>query len=189
MAAESASRIPESIQTQAGQQLYLAAMSLPFGYEPSFANEMLFQALYELWVKLGRQPKYSEVEKPICRYSTNPYTQRFGSWRKSLEAFVDYVNAEEMPAPRIESLDSTLLPQRRRSRTINLRLRFRVLQRDRFCCCACGRSPASTLGLVLEVDHMKPWSKGGETEIENLQTLCSKCNQGKSNIYEQEEAK
>ncbi|MDR2876514.1 MAG: HNH endonuclease [Chromatiales bacterium] len=29
---------------------------------------------------------------------------------------------------------------------------------------------------------MKPWSKGGETVIENLRTLCSLCNIGKSNV-------
>ncbi len=32
------------------------------------------------------------------------------------------------------------------------------------------------------IDHIKPWSKGGETVLENLQTLCATCNLGKSNI-------
>ncbi|RKX24889.1 MAG: hypothetical protein DRP45_07160 [Candidatus Zixiibacteriota bacterium] len=35
----------------------------------------------------------------------------------------------------------------------------------------------------MEVDHKIPWSKGGETIEENLQTLCSECNQGKSNLF------
>ena len=29
-------------------------------------------------------------------------------------------------------------------------------------------------------DHIKPWSKGGATERENLQMLCSECNLKKS---------
>jgi 5-methylcytosine-specific restriction endonuclease McrA len=32
------------------------------------------------------------------------------------------------------------------------------------------------------VDHIVPWSKGGETILENLRTLCSKCNLGKGNV-------
>ncbi|MER2514411.1 MAG: HNH endonuclease [Nitrosomonas ureae] len=58
---------------------------------------------------------------------------------------------------------------------------FKALQRDRFRCCACGASPSITLGVALEIDHIKPWSKGDETVIENLQTLCTSCNQGKTN--------
>ena len=68
------------------------------------------------------------------------------------------------------------------SRDINLRLRFRVLQRDNFKCCACGASPAKDPAVELHVDHITPWAKGGETVFENLQTLCSKCNLGKSDI-------
>ncbi|RAE55164.1 HNH endonuclease, partial [Burkholderia multivorans] len=37
--------------------------------------------------------------------------------------------------------------------------------------------------LLLEVDHIKPISKGGLSEIENLQTLCWRCNRSKSNKY------
>jgi 5-methylcytosine-specific restriction endonuclease McrA len=57
------------------------------------------------------------------------------------------------------------------------------LQRDRFTCCACGASPALSPGVELHVDHIVPWSKGGETGLENLQTLCSVCNLGKSNVH------
>jgi 5-methylcytosine-specific restriction endonuclease McrA len=34
-------------------------------------------------------------------------------------------------------------------------------------------------GVELHVDHVTPWSKGGETTLANLQTLCNKCNLGK----------
>lgn len=73
--------------------------------------------------------------------------------------------------------------QRRKTvRDIDLRLRFKVMHRDNFKCCKCGASPAKDPSVELHVDHIIPWSKGGETVIENLQTLCSKCNLGKSDL-------
>jgi len=35
----------------------------------------------------------------------------------------------------------------------------------------------------MEGDHIKPWSKGGRTELENCQMLCKSCNGKKSNKY------
>lgn len=61
----------------------------------------------------------------------------------------------------------------------SMSLRFEVLKRDLFKCCACGASPAKDASVELHIDHIIPWTKGGETIAENLQTLCSKCNLGK----------
>lgn len=69
-----------------------------------------------------------------------------------------------------------------KSRKIPDKLRYKVLKRDNFKCCACGASPAKDPSVELHIDHIIPWSKGGETTMENLQTLCSKCNLGKSNL-------
>lgn len=55
-----------------------------------------------------------------------------------------------------------------------------VLARDNWTCCSCGRT-AKEEGVTLEVDHILPRSKGGTDEMSNLQTLCKKCNVGKSN--------
>ncbi|MBI2460406.1 MAG: HNH endonuclease [Candidatus Rokubacteria bacterium] len=55
-----------------------------------------------------------------------------------------------------------------------------MYQRDRFRCVFCGRSPISDLTVELHVDHVVPFVRSGETALENLQTLCSKCNLGKA---------
>lgn len=68
---------------------------------------------------------------------------------------------------------------RKCSRTISDKLRYQVLKRDNFKCCACGASPAKDPSVELHIDHIIPWSKGGKTELANLQTLCSRCNLGK----------
>ena len=69
-----------------------------------------------------------------------------------------------------------------RSRDPSTRLRFEVLYRDKFTCRFCGASPTKDPAVTLHVDHIVPWSKGGETTLDNLQTLCAKCNLGKSNL-------
>lgn len=55
-----------------------------------------------------------------------------------------------------------------------------ILARDQWKCLSCGRS-AQVDGVLLEVDHIVPRSKGGTDDVSNLQTLCKKCNVGKSN--------
>jgi len=56
-------------------------------------------------------------------------------------------------------------------------IRYEVLKRDRKCV-LCGEDGSEHR---LEVDHIKPRSKGGSNDLSNLQTLCSRCNRGKSN--------
>ncbi len=61
---------------------------------------------------------------------------------------------------------------------LSLRKRWAVLERDNKKCVVCGASAGD--GVELEVDHIKPVSKGGSDELENLQTLCFDCNRGKA---------
>jgi 5-methylcytosine-specific restriction endonuclease McrA len=35
--------------------------------------------------------------------------------------------------------------------------------------------------VTLHIDHIVPVSKGGASEMDNLQTLCFDCNEGKKN--------
>ena len=58
-------------------------------------------------------------------------------------------------------------------------LRYDVLKRDDYKCVICGATASE--GAQLEVDHIIPISKGGKTQMDNLQTLCKSCNRGKSN--------
>ncbi len=67
-----------------------------------------------------------------------------------------------------------------KTRLVSDKLRYQVLKRDNFKCCACGASPAKNPSVELHIDHIIPYSKGGEATLDNLQTLCSKCNIGKS---------
>lgn len=150
-------------------------------------NEELFKNLAEIWTKLGRQPFISDLTSQTSKYSDSPYKKRFGSWRKALEAFVTWANEGEAQAVEASSQSTTPSPKQeafrhRTSRTINYRLKFLVMRRDNFKCRITGRSPATDSNVILEVDHIVPWDKDGETVIENLQTLAKEINIGKSNL-------
>ena len=58
-------------------------------------------------------------------------------------------------------------------------LRKSILERDGYTCQKCGASQKNEPNLLLEVDHIIPISKGGITSVENLQTLCWRCNRSK----------
>jgi hypothetical protein len=154
-------------------------------------EDELFDNIRDMWISLGRQPKYAEIKKPFSKFSGSTYENRFDSWRKALEAFVAYINAgvteEEAEArdasdPVEEARGKTR--RRRTKREISERLRFSILLRDGFRCQACGRSPITSPGVELQVDHILPWSRGGETVSGNLQTKCIECNQGKGNAFD-----
>lgn len=155
------------------------------------SEKELFEEIERVWIKLGRQPSSTDFEKNEFKYGRNTFLRRFGGWRKALEAFVDYINSEDDEekseiVPEEGVHDKTLIDQKsfkhKTKRDINLRLRFKVMARDHFKCCKCGKSPATDPSVVLHIDHIYPYSKGGETIMENLQTLCSDCNLGKSDL-------
>ena len=162
--------------------------------ERRIPDELLMEEIERVWIQLGRQPTTTDIKNGVSKYSLNAYTRRFGGWRGALYAFIKWVDSdknetenipvtetqerhspEELPAYSPKVLHTT-------NRDINIRLRFKVLQRDNFKCCLCGASPAKDPSVELHIDHIIPWSKGGETVIDNLQTLCSKCNLGKSDL-------
>jgi hypothetical protein len=163
-------------------------------------EEELFTNLAEIWMKLGRQTKGADLTSQTSQCSHSVYVSRFGTWRRALEAFVVWANKGEAQAievppqkeevlqkPSTASSQPKLPPKQdvfrhRTSRTINYRLRFLVMRRDNFKCRITGRSPATDPSVILEVDHIVPWDKNGETVMENLQTLAKEINIGKSNL-------
>jgi hypothetical protein len=142
-------------------------------------EEDYFENLESVWETLGRQPRYAEIRAPLSKYSAGAYDNRFGSWRRALNAFIGWVGQDDDsssvsagPAP----------PLTTESRPVSVRMRFRILERDLFRCVACGRSPATHPGVILHVDHKIPRARGGTSVEGNLQTLCQDCNLGKSDL-------
>jgi len=167
--------------------LEAAELKAAEGFKRPNTVEELNQNLEAVWRTVGRQPKQSDMRFPLSKIGHDAYCRRFGSWRKALEAFVAYANGDSDETASIEQSAEPPAPaaaeeSQRTSRNISWRLRFLVMRRDGFRCQQCGRTPAITPGTVLVIDHINPWSKGGESVYDNLRTLCEVCNGGKSDL-------
>ncbi len=150
-----------------------------------YSDDDYFENLLKVWTHHGRQPKYREMDEQPSTISSGAYEAKWGNWHNALQAFVERVNADIRPTvsetTRIQTKRKPLVENTTAwVRTIPLGLRYDILKRDHFKCVLCGDSPATDPKCKLHVDHIKPFSQGGETVKENLRTLCLSCNQGKS---------
>jgi len=159
-----------------------------------WTDDEYFENLLNVWTHYGRQPLYQEMNMPPSEITNQGYRSRFGSWRKALESFAFKMNQEEVPTAEQTLQKEEQKPQIREEikrhsvsvedrRSIPLGLRYKVLSRDKFKCVRCGASPATDPTCKLHIDHILPFSKGGKTTLENLQTLCENCNLGKGNRH------
>ena len=162
---------------QAGLEVYV--------HDAGATHADLLENLMRLWMSLGRQPRLSDLTLPISKYGEKVYLRLFGKWSRALTTFV--ANAKRIKDPAdfhhcnlwYEPLTQRRPGKKTRQRDVPAGLRNKILTRDNFRCLSCGASPATDTGVRLHVDHIVPWSKGGETVADNLQTLCADCNLGK----------
>lgn len=155
-----------------------------------YTDEECFENIVVLWTHYGRQPNFAELKRPPSTVGSKAYISRWGGWRAALGAFIKYVNQEPQAVQKIVSEKDNIEVSAFKTtpatipRSISLSLRYKVLLRDRFRCVICGRAPAKDSSVELHVDHIHPWSKGGQNTEENLRTLCFDCNLGKSDKIE-----
>lgn len=152
----------------------------------TITDEELFKNLASAWEQIGRQPSQSNLDSKISKFHSGAYKKRFGTFNNALVVFSKWSEAENTTSAQI-SHEPTIL-ERKTKRDPSLRLRYLVMKRDCFRCQAewhkkdFPKSPSENASVHLEVDHKIPWSRGGETILENLRTLCSECNKAKSDL-------
>ena len=139
---------------------------------PRISIKELLDNLEQVWRHLGRQPCNYEMNRPPSKYGGTTYLNRFGSWRAALSRYA----FEKDISP--TSLNSARGRFNRKATSSAMRLS--ILKRDRYRCVLCGAIPSLDPSVELHIDHIIPVSKGGKTIPENLQTLCARCNLGKS---------
>ena len=127
------------------------------------------------------------VGEQIPRATLDELVDHVGSWERSLRTLRDdgyvveynrstkcycFPHAEPQNEPKDE-------------RYINNKLRSLVMIRDNSTCQMCGKNVKDD-HIRVHIDHIVPLSWGGKTELDNLQVLCSNCNEGKKNYVESE---
>jgi hypothetical protein len=140
----------------------------------------MVKAFKACWEELDSPPSRKQLEAYLEKYK---YPFRWASYR---EAYGGHVKLAKMIIDVQEGriAESTLYkrvkpaPDREK---VPPKLRVAVLKRDHNRCVKCGADPKRDRSVRLEVDHIIPDSKKGQTVMENLQTLCFRCNRGKSN--------
>ncbi len=143
----------------------------------------LFKNLETVWINIGRQPVFRDMKPPSSKYSAHQYVAKFGTWRNALEAFVEFINSDREDEE-IISIDEPVVETKiefkhKTKRFPSERLKVQVLMRDGNKCRLCG---VTVTGDNIHFDHIQPWSKGGETVLENLQVLCETHNLAKGNL-------
>lgn len=165
----------------------LMAVGIELTVNKNISEKELFENIEHVWITLGRQPTDREMRQPLSKYSKSPYLNKFGTWRKALEAFIEFINADNDQSQEVEqveiveeiSKESEIVFKHKTKRLPSERLKVQVLMRDGNKCRLCG---ITVTGDNIHFDHIQPWSKGGETVLENLQVLCETHNLAKGNL-------
>ncbi len=153
-----------------------------------YSDKEMFDEMERIWNKVSQRPSRADWEMAEPKISYGAYGRHFGGWTNACLKFIEYkmgrviitssdASVHEKEAGNASKSDGS---KPENNRTVPLGMRLKVLDRDNFRCHFCGRSPATDVGVRLHIDHIVPFSKGGRTIPENLQTLCYDCNLGKS---------
>jgi hypothetical protein len=149
---------PKTIATRFGSwNLALEKADLKITVKHNLSEKELFENIEEVWVKLGRQPLYDEMKQPLSKYTPPPYEKRFGTWRKALEAFVEFINSdydkidEPVVEEKIQKKEKEF--KHKTKRFPSERLKVQVLMRDGNKCSLCG---ITVTGENIHFDHIIP---------------------------------
>jgi hypothetical protein len=142
-----------------------------------FANEGIYDTIDEYRIYLNGAIRIT-MDGNICyvaKHKKNIFTLFF--WMPSAwqEPVTEYLNIPNDVIRFINNKELPVVELPKASRYICNKTKYEVFLRFKSTCNYCGSREK------LEIDHIHPYSKGGGSNIENLQLLCKTCNIKKSN--------
>lgn len=155
-------------------------------------KKVLFERSMTMPRKEGAKPKLlryckAHVGEQISRETLKEIADNVGSWERSLRTLRDdgYVLEYDSTTKSYCFPYSEPVNEPKDNRYISTKLKSLVMIRDNSTCQMCGKTVKDD-HIRVHIDHIVPLSWGGKTELDNLQVLCSNCNEGKKNYVESE---
>jgi hypothetical protein len=167
---ESVSRLEGAVQNLKRREKAVETLAAPPGYITRFF-------LKEFQEKIGLSIPTLEIPYPMYKFQ---YVSAGGNSSQETKIKLDSETIDSL----IETMSEKIkFKQSAAGQRALMTAKFRdfIKTRDKFTCKYCSVSISKEPNLLLEVDHIKPVSKGGLSVESNLQTLCWKCNRTKSN--------
>lgn len=140
----------------------------------------MVEAFRACWKEQRSVPSLRQLEAFLDRkkypFRVKTYGNYFGGVGRLAKQIVQVQNGELVETDLLRRFER----ERTRRSPFPVKLRYKILKRDREQCVKCGASPKKNPEVTLEVDHIIPVAKGGTDDPANLQRLCWSCNQGKT---------
>ena len=145
------------------------------------------QDLYE------KYPYYTSMERAVCETERQKpccsLTIRVVKRYRSPKGRNHYQESDDFTHSMIKEAYEVAIQKNNESKSagyqrppISESMRYDIMKRDQFRCVLCGAAACD--GVMLEIDHILPVSKGGTSAPANLRTLCRSCNRGKAAKYD-----
>lgn len=167
---ESISRLENAVQNLKNREQSIATTVAPPGYILRFF-------LKEFQEKIGLSIPPLQIPYPVYKFQ---YVSAGGNSSQETKVKLDSQTIDSLIETMSEKIKFKKSAAGQRS-LMTASFRNHIKTRDKFECKYCSVSISQEPNLLLEVDHIKPVSKGGLSVETNLQTLCWKCNRTKSN--------
>jgi hypothetical protein len=143
---------------------------------PSIGQKRFKKIEEKQFNRLAPKPWYPQAQIQFIATYTSPQGRNHYT-RHVVWSYAEVEKGLSDARAYVQRLTSAAYQRERERSLMTPKMRTDILRRDGYRCRFCGRGAAD--GVTLHVDHIFPVSRGGKTELRNLQALCSDCNLGK----------
>lgn len=178
--------ISKVVENSCNYELYVSDVNeITYFNEYDIKVNLKFKRLLQI---IEEKIYYKSILNPVIEFNVLVeivLTNINGSYRTSKRQIFDVTIVEEL-IEKVKDKSNNRFNNEQIWKSISIverakvsnKMRFAVYKRDNNRCRKCGSR------YNLEIDHIIPIAKGGKTTFDNLQTLCKKCNEEKSDTIE-----